>query len=65
MRGIAWTTFHPDWYLDFRRPEWAQEERAGHVQFDGATRLVRIHFYYGGHIVDVLALRGTASPTGR
>ena len=65
MRGSPWVTFHRDWYLDLRRPEWAHHERTGHVKFQatGAEKFVCVHSHHASHIVDALALRPTSAPT--
>lgn len=59
MRGTVYVSFHRDWYLDHRRPGWADAERFGHVRAvrtpDGV--LVNVHMDHAAHICDVLALQ--------
>ena len=59
MRGSHWVTFHPDWYLDLRRPEWAEEERLGYVKFMdlGDGKVVGVHCFHGSRIINTLSLR--------
>jgi hypothetical protein len=52
-----WWTFHRDWYLDLRRPEWRDHERLGHVRYrlvDG-DKVVVVHMDFASRVISVLA----------
>ena len=55
MKGVIQAvTFHPDWYLDHRRPCWATEEQRGWVRYCPDTEVVYVHGDHALHIIDVL-----------
>lgn len=62
-----WTPFEPDFYLDLRRPEWAEEEGQRWVRYFASEQgaFVHVHALHAKRIVEEIGRRNAARGVSR
>ena len=60
-----WTPYEPDFYLDLRQPDWAQEEAARWVRYFACEQgaFVYIHALQAKRVIEELGRLNAARPT--